>query len=75
MVWSCIVVFILAILYEGFKVFREVLRDKYATSVSYSVSENGLSARSKGPQDVTVHINKYVFGKLIHFWKCFDKCF
>ncbi|XP_046845482.1 high affinity copper uptake protein 1-like isoform X2 [Xenia sp. Carnegie-2017] len=71
MVWSCVVVFILAILYEGFKVFREVLRNKYATSVSYNVSENGLSARSKGPQDVTVHINKNLYCNWHHLLQSF----
>ena len=41
----------MAIIYEGFKVFREVLREKYGNTKSYDVSSNGHGPAGKGPYD------------------------
>ena len=54
MIWSCFVVFLMAIIYEGFKVFREVLREKYGNPKSYDVSSNGHGPAGKGPYDTAV---------------------
>lgn len=65
MIWSCFVVFLLAIIYEGFKVFREVLREKFGNPTgSYNVSSNGHGPAGKGPYDTTVHRRKLV--KYVH---------
>jgi hypothetical protein len=54
MVWSCFVVFLLAIIYEGFKVFREVLREKYgARPYELSSTSNGHGPAGKSPYDTS----------------------
>ena len=58
MVWSCFVVFLMAILYEGFKVFREVLREKYGNLNTYNVSSNGHGPAGKSPYDTSVHTSR-----------------
>ena len=59
MVWSCFVVFLMAILYEGFKVFREVLREKYGNPNTYNVSSsNGHGPAGKSPYDTSVHTSR-----------------
>ena len=43
MVWSCVVVFLMAVLYEGFKVFREMLRENYITSMRAASVNNHVA--------------------------------
>ncbi|XP_028394554.1 high affinity copper uptake protein 1-like isoform X2 [Dendronephthya gigantea] len=71
MVWSCIVVFLMAIFYEGFKVFREVLREKYGKPKSYNVSSNGHGAAGKGPYDTSVYGGGNRFCNWHHFLQSF----
>ena len=45
----------MAIFYEGFKVFREVLREKYGYPKAYDVTSNGHGPAVKSPySDTTV---------------------
>lgn len=46
MAWSCVVVFLMAVIYEGFKVFREVLREKYTKTQHVERSNGHISGKS-----------------------------
>ena len=59
MVWSCIVVFLMAMFYEGFKVFREVLRKKYCNSHCYDKPSDGHLVAGKGTCDAHLHQSRY----------------
>ncbi|XP_028394824.1 high affinity copper uptake protein 1-like [Dendronephthya gigantea] len=74
MVWSCIVVFLMAMFYEGFKVFREVLRKKHCTSEDYDVpgnNTNGQLVAGKGFCHAYVHKGRSCYCNRHHFLQSF----
>ena len=52
MVFSCLGIFVLAALYEGLKVLREVLKRKYSYVVSVDLAETKVY--DTGPTQTTV---------------------
>ncbi|XP_028394552.1 high affinity copper uptake protein 1-like isoform X2 [Dendronephthya gigantea] len=71
MVWSCLVVFLIAIFYEGFKVLREALREKYRNSKCCIVVSNGNCVSGKVPRDTPVYQGRFSFCKKHHIIQSF----
>lgn len=60
MVWSCVVVFLMAVVYEGFKVLREVLREKYIAANSSVGRSNGHVPGGKDAYDTRIFTGRQV---------------